>query len=133
MAGTEGPILFFDGECGLCARSVRWCLEHDHRGVLRFAPLQGETYESLPIPDKPRGMETMVLFEDGRLFERSEAWIRAMRALGGVWGAIGAAARIVPRPIRDGVYRLIAARRDRFGGVPTWRPLSEAERARILE
>ena len=43
---SAGPVLFFDGVCGLCDRTVTWLFEHDRRHVLRFAPLQGETAKS---------------------------------------------------------------------------------------
>src|SRR5215813_8230825 len=37
---TAPPVLFFDGECGLCNNSIRWLIDHDRRRVLRFAPLR---------------------------------------------------------------------------------------------
>src|SRR4051812_37486572 len=41
MTDAPVPVLFFDGECGLCNRVVRLLLRLDTRGRLRFAPLQG--------------------------------------------------------------------------------------------
>lgn len=42
-AGVDyrGPVLLFDGECGLARRLVRVILRKDREGVLRFASLQG--------------------------------------------------------------------------------------------
>ena len=107
----DGPVLFFDGECGLCAKAVRWCLRHDRGRVLRFAPLQGETYRALTTPGKPTDMQTMVLHDSGGLHVRSDAVLRMMRHVGGVWAAVGACGRIVPRSLRDALYRQVAKRR----------------------
>ena len=41
MSGS-GPVLLYDGLCGLCVRTVQIVLRGDRRGVLRFAPLQGD-------------------------------------------------------------------------------------------
>ncbi len=57
VPSATSPVLFFDGECGLCNRVVRRLLALDRRGTLRFAPLQGPTAQSyleahgLPLKD----------------------------------------------------------------------------------
>src|SRR5262249_57642651 len=48
-------LVLYDGECGVCSRIVRWLLDADRRGELRFAPLQGATAAALrqrfpPLP-----------------------------------------------------------------------------------
>lgn len=111
-----GPILFYDGECGFCNGAVRWFLARDRRGVLRFAPLQGPTYASLPLPGKPLDMSTMVLLMNGRLHTQSSASVRLLRAIGGAWGMIGALLWVVPKPLRDLGYRLVARHRYRIAG-----------------
>lgn len=110
------PILFYDGNCGLCAKSVQWCLDHDRRGRLRFAPLQGVTYAALSISDKPGDIETVVLFDERELFVRSEAVIRLLGHVGGAWVILAALGRIVPRFLRDAGYRFIARRRHAWFG-----------------
>jgi predicted DCC family thiol-disulfide oxidoreductase YuxK len=107
----SGPILFYDGECGLCAASVQWCLEHERSGTLRFAPLQGSTYAALQLADKPSDALTVVLFERGRLLVRSDAAIALLRKAGGAWPALALALNLVPRGLRDGGYRFVARRR----------------------
>jgi predicted DCC family thiol-disulfide oxidoreductase YuxK len=130
---TSRPIVFFDGVCGLCNGSVDWLLERDHRAVLRFAPIQGETAaRMLGAPgDDPAGWSMVLLDRTGR-YERSDAAIRIARHLGGRWRWAGLLF-IVPRGLRDAVYRWIARNRYRFFGrreacrVPT-----PAERDRFL-
>src|SRR5512140_2976539 len=41
-----GPVLLFDGECGLCHRVVRLLLRLDREARLRFAPLQGPSAQA---------------------------------------------------------------------------------------
>lgn len=113
---SSRPILFFDGTCGFCARSVQWVLRHDRRAILRFAPLQGQTYAALEIPGKPTDMSSLVLLRDGRLFTRSSASVRMLCLLGGIWPLVGALLWIIPKPIRDAGYRVVARNRYRIAG-----------------
>lgn len=52
---------------------------------------------------------------DGEAFIHSDAWIELANALGGGW-KIFTAARLIPKPLRDAVYRWVAANRYRFMG-----------------
>ena len=111
----ETPILFYDGECGLCARSVRWSLAHDRRGRLRFSPLQGKTYAALERPGKPADLSSVVLWDRQGLHRESEAVLRLLGYAGAGWRLLGAAGRIVPRPLRDAAYRFVAKHRMELG------------------
>lgn len=110
------PVLYFDGECGLCSRSVPWCLKHERRPLLRFAPLQGVTYAAVDVPGKPAGMQTLVLVDAAGLHMKSEAVLRMLRYVGGPWAAVGWIGRWVPRLVRDAAYQFVAARRYRWFG-----------------
>ncbi|BDG10814.1 thiol-disulfide oxidoreductase DCC family protein [Anaeromyxobacter paludicola] len=127
-------LVLYDGECGLCRRSVRWLLARDPRGRLRFAPLQGETARALGVA--PRELETVLLVEVGpggaaAVHERSAAIARALGALGGGWALAGRALRLAPRPLADAGYRLVAAHRHRLGPAACALPGPD-ERARFL-
>lgn len=127
------PILFYDGACGLCDAMVRWCLRHDRHGQLRFAPLQGSTYRAVGDSGKPAALETLVLLDGDGLHVRSNAVLRVLGHLGGGWRLLGALGQVVPRPIRDVLYRVIARHRRRwFGGVEQCRLPDATERARLL-
>jgi len=129
----EHPIVFYDGNCGLCDRSVQWILSRDRRSRLRFAPLQGPTYAALDRPEKPTDLGTIVFVDARGLHERSEAVLRILGYLGQPWPALGAIGRIVPRPIRDAVYRFIAARRLKwFGGPEACKMPTAKERSQLL-
>lgn len=108
----NAPILFFDGDCGLCTRAVQWCLRHDHKKVLRFAPLQGSTYAAVTSENKPVELNTLVLLDDLGLHVRSSGALRMIRHLGGVRAVLAALGYwLVPRVLRDWVYHFIAKRR----------------------
>jgi predicted DCC family thiol-disulfide oxidoreductase YuxK len=122
MAPLPGPVAFFDGECNVCDWSVRFLLAHDRRGELHYASLQGETAAALMAerPDFPRGVDTLVVAEplpsgEIRLHTRSDGVVRALQLVGGApWRA--GLLRVVPRPLRDLAYRLLAGNRYRLFG-----------------
>ncbi len=110
------PIVFFDGECGFCARSVRWLLDHDPRGVLTFAPLQGDTARALGVSlPADRSTWFLILADENGMHSRSGAVFRAVSRLGGAWTLAGLLL-LFPAPIRDGVYDWVARHRDTLGG-----------------
>lgn len=104
-------IVFYDGACGLCAASVQWCIRHDPHHRLRYAPLQGQTAKAAlgTITE-----DSVVVLAEGRPLLRSDAVLEIWRTLGPPWRPLAAAARLIPRPLRDAAYRYIAARRKRW-------------------
>lgn len=129
----SAPILFYDGNCGLCARSVQWCLAHDHRRRVRFAALQGKTYAALAVDGKPGELDSVVLFDRGRLLLRSDALLGILQHFGGAWPFLASMGKIVPRPLRDAAYGFVARRRLAwFGDASRCRVPTAAESARFL-
>lgn len=108
-------VVFYDGGCGLCHRFVTFCLGEDRAGVLRFAPLHGDTFALLPhavrsgLPDS-----IAVRLEDDHVLDRTRAVAAVLDGLGGGWRIAAIAIRCVPRPIADRVYDGIAAIRHRL-------------------
>jgi len=133
QATGAAPVIFFDGVCGLCNRFIDFVIARDPAAVFRFAPLQGETArERLPESDI-RDINTMVLWEEQGVFRKSTAAARILIRLGGVWRIVGGALRLVPRPLRDAGYWLVARYRYAiFGKKETCRIPAAAERARFL-
>ena len=110
------PILFYDGTCGLCHGAVLFVLKRDKGAVFRFAPLQGETLMEL-VPQDVRAAlpDSLVLREpDGRLSMRSSAVVGMLKRLGLFWRVLGALLWIIPRPLRDLGYDLVAKVRHRL-------------------
>ena len=113
-------ILFYDGDCGLCAQSVRFFLGIDRHKRLSFAPLQGETalgYLPTNLLDA-QCLSTVVYHcsdsDEQSLFLRSEAVARALIDIGGAWGYLGRLLRLTPTPLRDWAYNMIAKNRLKF-------------------
>ena len=128
------PIMFYDGECGLCSRTVQWCLRHDRRGIVQFAPIQGSTYAALDAPNKPVDVSTMVLAEGDQLSIKSTGVLRVMNHMGGTWSILGRIGLICPRPLRDLVYDFVAKRRIKYFGTADSCTLPSAEqRLRFLD
>ena len=111
-------LVLFDGACGLCHRSVAFLARRDRDGSrFRFAPLGGETAAArLAETDAgafPAGT-VVVLTAEGRLLFRSDAALHALGSLGGAWRGLARCLAIVPRPLRDGAYSLVARVRGRL-------------------
>lgn len=142
MAQAEPPPswVLFDGYCGLCDGAVRWLLRHDRRGALLYGPLDGRAAGQVRArhPDLPSADETIVLVEapgtgHERIRLRSDAALAILQHLGGAWRC-AAVLRIVPRPLRDAVYRAVARRRTRwFGRLDACRIPTPEERGRFLD
>ena len=138
---NSGPILFYDGVCGLCNTLVRFLLKHDKRGRLRFASLQSDFAEKVLRRHgfDPKDLDTLHVVENyeqpgERLLQRSDAVLRAGRELGGHWGVLAAVAKIIPRPLRDIAYRFVAKNRYRvFGKYETCMLPDPNQRSRFLD
>ena len=137
-AAEHGPIIVFDALCVLCAVNARFVLRYDRRGHFRLASMQGPVGTALyrRFGIDPADPDTLIVVEGGvdgdRALRDSDAVIAIWARLGWPWRAL-AIARLVPRIIRDPLYRLIARSRYRwFGRRDTcWVPTLE-QAARVL-
>ncbi|HXJ16551.1 MAG TPA: DCC1-like thiol-disulfide oxidoreductase family protein [Candidatus Polarisedimenticolia bacterium] len=126
-ATSQSEMLFYDGHCALCHRTVKFVLKHDRSGkAFRFAPLQGPTFQARvhagELASLPESI--VVLTEQGLLLVRSNAFLHILRRLGGGWKTLAGAVAVIPRPLRDAVYDLIARVRYRvFGTRQDWCPV----------
>ena len=134
MNDPRGPILFFDGVCGLCSRIVDFSLRQDRNGLVRFAPLQGATAAERLTPDDVADLDTVVFANNGLLLRRSSAIVGLLGQLGGPWRFVAALLWLIPRPVRDLGYRIVARSRYRvFGKHDTCRVPTPKGRARFLD
>jgi predicted DCC family thiol-disulfide oxidoreductase YuxK len=127
-------IVFFDGYCSLCNHLIDWLIRIDQTGVLKFAPLQGETaLRFLGKADKSIDPDTVVYLRNGETFERSTALIHILSDLEGPW-RFARVLFIVPRFIRDYVYAVVARNRFRFMKKrETCRMPTQSEQKRLLK
>jgi predicted DCC family thiol-disulfide oxidoreductase YuxK len=138
---VANTLVFYDGVCGLCDGFVQFLLKRDPAGRFRFAPLQGALAQRL-LPQHsidPAELSSVVLIKDwkaptAQVFTRSRAVLEAAAILGGPWRWTSAVGRIVPRPVADMLYGLVARYRYRVFGKFEICPLPRPEwRGRFLE
>jgi predicted DCC family thiol-disulfide oxidoreductase YuxK len=112
-----GGIVLFDGVCNFCNASINFVIEHDKAGYFKFAPLQSETGEQLMAKHGIDTIETdsVILVEDEKVYTHSTAALRIARKLDGLWSWFYAFI-VVPKPIRDFFYKLLAKNRYRLFG-----------------
>lgn len=128
-------IIVFDGLCVLCSANARFVLRHDRRGYFRLAAMQGEAGAALMRRSgvDPADPATMIVVEGDRILRDSDAVLAIGRGLGGLWRILAALGGIVPKRLRDALYRWVARNRYRiFGRRETcWLP-TPGQRERLL-
>jgi predicted DCC family thiol-disulfide oxidoreductase YuxK len=116
-ADPDRPIIVFDAECVLCSANARIVLHHDKRRVFRLASMQGTRGAELLRTNgvDPADPDTLIVVAGNTVFRNSEAVLYIYRRLGWPWRALGITT-VVPRLLRDRVYRWIARNRYRWFG-----------------
>jgi predicted DCC family thiol-disulfide oxidoreductase YuxK len=111
-------VVLFDGSCNFCNGSVRFIMRHDSAARFAFASVQTPAGRELAQKHGFTGPTpgSMVLIRGGRCYTRTTASLMIARRLDGLWPLLYALI-LVPRPLRDAVYKWFAARRHRFFGV----------------
>ncbi|HRO62199.1 thiol-disulfide oxidoreductase DCC family protein [Thermomonas sp.] len=120
--GKAHAIVVFDGVCAFCNGSIGFLLRHDKRQRYHFAAMQSGAGRALLLdnglnPDDPASF-LLVEYDQAsvpRISSDSEAALRVLTGLGGVWRLAGVL-RVVPRGLRDGMYRWFARNRYRWFG-----------------
>jgi predicted DCC family thiol-disulfide oxidoreductase YuxK len=134
-ADAEGPIVLYDGVCGLCDRSVQLILRNDRRGRFRFAALQSESGRALleKFGLSPEALDSVVLVQGGRAWRKSRAALRVARRMDAPWPLLWPLI-VIPSPVADFFYDLLARNRYRiFGKLDACMIPPPEVRARFLE
>jgi predicted DCC family thiol-disulfide oxidoreductase YuxK len=132
---TTAPVVLFDGVCNLCTSSVQFLIARDTHARLRFASLQSDIARQLLAQHQlpARYLASVVLVDDGVVYIESDAALRVAAYLPWPW-SLARHARVLPRSLRDFVYRLIANNRYRvFGRSQTCLVPTPEIRARFLD
>jgi predicted DCC family thiol-disulfide oxidoreductase YuxK len=121
VKAEQTEIIFYDGHCGLCHRTVRFVLAEDAAGdTFRFAPLDSDAFRAA-VPEARRAElpdSLVVCTAEGALLVRSIAVLHILRRLGGLWRFVATLAQIVPAALRDRAYDGIARIRHRLFAAP---------------
>ena len=134
-------IILFDGVCNFCNFWVNFIIDHDKKDFFRFAALQSETgqnilkqinlktnnfWQSQGLPD------SLILVDKQNYFIKSSAALNILKHLSGFWKILFVFI-IIPRPIRNFIYDLIAKNRYKiFGKKDVCRIPNEKEKGKFI-
>ena len=140
LAAYGKHLIFFDGVCGLCNRSVQFVLDRDKAGLFYYASLQSgfASHTLAKYGDNPADLDSIRVLSDyqtakEKLYTRSDAALFVLRQLGGWQSAFGHLT-FIPAFIRDAVYKFVALIRYRlFGKYDSCRLPDPQTRSRFIE
>lgn len=114
---TENPIILFDGDCALCNGALRWVIARDPDRRFQLASLASPIARRLLARRglNPEELNSVVLLDNDTAYLRSDAALRVAAQLRWPWRWLGGL-RVIPRPVRDWVYDLVARNRHRWFG-----------------
>jgi len=132
---VQNPVILFDGVCNLCSGSVRFIINRDPSGIFKFAPLQSETGKNLvsQFDLSNRKLDSIILIENSNYYLRSTAALKIAQRLGALWPLLSLL-RLVPRPVRDYIYDIVARNRYKWYGKSVECMVPDADiKSRFLE
>ena len=111
------PILLFDGYCNLCNAWVQYIVKRNPTKTIRFASLQSKAGKTLLDEHKiaQNYTDSLVLIEGERSSVSSTAALRTLSYLS-TWESQLKLLLVLPRPLRDLVYRFFAVKRYKWFG-----------------
>jgi predicted DCC family thiol-disulfide oxidoreductase YuxK len=117
IAEPNSRVVVFDGICHVCSGWVRFMERHRIDPRFKLVPMQSEEGKRLLMLHgiDPEDPATFLVVDGGKPFTQSDGSIRIIVAVGGIW-KVFEAARVIPKPWRDALYRLLARNRYRWFG-----------------
>jgi predicted DCC family thiol-disulfide oxidoreductase YuxK len=114
---ARSGLIVFDGVCVLCNGFVQFVLRHDKAAQFRFLIAQSEKGEALyaEMGLKHGDYDTNLVFIDGRLFVKLDAFLAVMNRLSWPWRLVWPL-KYLPRRVKDWIYDRIARNRYRLFG-----------------
>ena len=131
----EFPLIIYDGDCGLCNRSISFIIRHEKSEYLRFSPVGSAFAQKVMRANglSPDDIDSIVLVESGNCHVESDAVVGVAKFLKWPWSMI-AWSKAIPRPFRDWCYRLVAANRMKLGSADKVCDIADERiRRRIIE
>lgn len=114
---SKDAVLLFDGVCNLCNTSVQFILKHEKRSMLKFSAIQSEAGQRLLSQYRidPVHTNSVILIKEGKVYTESDAVFTTSQFLRFPFN-LGKVLMIVPKPIRNFLYRKVANNRYRWFG-----------------
>ncbi|SDT26492.1 Predicted thiol-disulfide oxidoreductase YuxK, DCC family [Bradyrhizobium canariense] len=133
-AWPDDDVILYDGVCVFCSRWVRFIAARDVNRRFRFTAVQSAygTRLAQAFGIDPADPDTNAVVHGGIAYFKSDAALTVLSQLPGwQWARV---LRIVPKPLRDAVYSLVARNRYRIFGKYEACFVPDAElRARVIE
>lgn len=108
-------ILFYDGDCGLCSRCVRFILKYECKKKLNFASLQsdfsGQFLQDFSI--ESNNLTTLYFYSRGNVYSKSRAILALIPFLKWYF-SLFYLGYLIPRFMLDLCYDRIAKKRKRL-------------------
>jgi predicted DCC family thiol-disulfide oxidoreductase YuxK len=130
----DDDVILYDGVCVFCSRWIRFIAARDRDRRFRFAAIQSGYGARLAraIGIDPSDPDTNAVIHGGVPLFKSDGALTVLGTLPG-WGWVRAS-RVVPKPVRDTVYDLVARNRYRmFGKYEACAVPDEEMKARVIE
>ena len=130
----DDDVILYDGVCVFCSRWVRFVANRDVERRFRFTAIQSEYGARLALAFgiKPDDPDTNAVVHGGEAFFKSDAALTVLSNLPG-WGWVRGL-YVVPKPLRDALYSLVARNRYRIFGKYEACFVPDADmRARVME
>ncbi|MBC7397914.1 MAG: DUF393 domain-containing protein [Bdellovibrionales bacterium] len=125
-------IIFFDGYCGLCNGFIDFMMNVDKKRIFKFSPLQSEFAKANLQLSDIEDLKSVVVLIDGKTYRKSEAVLKALGMLGGMW-KVTSVFRSFPEKLLDTGYDLVAENRYKiFGKSDTCRLPTLEEKSRFI-
>ncbi len=115
--GKERDVLLLDGDCGLCHRLAQFMDKRMGKEVdIAFRPIESKEGKILisMFTERQQKADTVYIIRNGKSYIRSAAGIRVLLYMKWYWKMWFPIVWLIPFPIRDLVYMIIAKNRHRF-------------------
>ena len=119
---TERDFLLLDGDCGLCHRLAIFIDKRLAKGQdLGYRPILSDEAQAMiaTFPKKQRDADTVYLFRNGKSYIRSAAALRCLLYMKWYYAMWFPILWLIPLPIRNIGYRIVAKYRHKFFKQPT--------------
>ena len=117
MSEWTVPVLLYDGQCALCNFTVQFTLRNERHSLTRFVAVQSTEGRKICLAQRidPDDPSTVLFLENGEVHARSDAVVALARHLRApaCWLKC---LKLVPKPVRDMIYRFVARHRYAFFG-----------------
>lgn len=117
IKNEQKNLILFDGYCNLCSSTVQFILKRDKKRIFSYASLQSDLGKNslAAYGLSTTEIDTVILIENGIAYTYSTGALKIAKSLSGIWPLLYGAI-IIPRFLRDAIYKFIAKNRYRWFG-----------------